>query len=253
MDCSPSRLLCPWHFPGKNTGVGCHFLLQRIFLTQGLNLCLSINLTFIPILGSLSSLKFEFSLFFVVIIPIQSNKITYLLLIIKNNTCHNNAISLLQGIYKVVVENHLIVTCTYMAQMVKNPLSRQETWIGKITGLGRSQQWQPTTVFLPGEPHGQRCLAGYSPWGCKELDTTEQLLTAQHKIYIVQFSSVTQLCLTLSDPMNRSTPGIPVHHQLQEFTQTHVHQVGDAIQPSHPLLSPSPPAHNPSQQQGLFQ
>ena len=57
----------------------------------------------------------------------------------------------------------------------------------------------------------------------------------------------------MSDPMNRSTPGLPVHHQLPEFTQTHVHQVGDAIQPSHPLSSPSPPASNPSQHQGLFQ
>ena len=68
----------------------------------------------------------------------------------------------------------------------------------------------------------------------------------------VQFSSVTQSCPTLCDPMNRSTPGLPVHHQLPEFTQTHMHQVGDAIQPSHPLLSPSPPAPNPSQHQSLF-
>ena len=63
----------------------------------------------------------------------------------------------------------------------------------------------------------------------------------------VQFSSVTQLCLTLWDPMNHSTPGLPVHHQLQEFIETHAHQVSDAIQPSHPLSSPSPPAPNPSQ------
>ena len=69
----------------------------------------------------------------------------------------------------------------------------------------------------------------------------------------VQFSSVAQSCLTLCDPMNRSTPGLPVHHQLMEFTQTHVHRVGDAIQPSHPLSSPSPPAPNPSQHQSLFQ
>ena len=69
----------------------------------------------------------------------------------------------------------------------------------------------------------------------------------------IQFSSVTQSCLTLCDPMNRSTPGLPVHHQLLEFTQTHVHRVGDAIQPSHPLLSPFPPAPNPSQHLGLFQ
>ena len=68
-----------------------------------------------------------------------------------------------------------------------------------------------------------------------------------------QFSSVAQLCPTLCNPMNPSTPGLPVHHQLPEFIQTHVHRVGDAIQPSHSLLSPSPPAPNPSQNQSLFQ
>ena len=69
----------------------------------------------------------------------------------------------------------------------------------------------------------------------------------------VQLSSVTQSCPTLCDPMNWSTPGLPVHHQLSEFTQTHVHRVGDVMQPSHPLLFPSPPASNPSQHQSLFQ
>ena len=63
----------------------------------------------------------------------------------------------------------------------------------------------------------------------------------------VQFSSVTQSCPTLCDPMNCSMPALPIHHQLPEFTQTHVHQIGDAIQPSHPLTSPSLPAPNPSQ------
>ena len=67
------------------------------------------------------------------------------------------------------------------------------------------------------------------------------------------FSSVAQLCPTLCNPMNHSTPGLPVHHQLLEFTQTNAHQVSDAIQPSRPLSSPSPPAPNPSQHQGLFQ
>ena len=66
-------------------------------------------------------------------------------------------------------------------------------------------------------------------------------------------SSVTQSCPTLCDPMDCSTPGFPVHHQLLELTQTHVYQVSDAIQPSHPLSSPSPPAFNLSQHQGLFQ
>ena len=77
--------------------------------------------------------------------------------------------------------------------------------------------------------------------------------TDQNVPLLFQFSSVAQSCPTLFDPMNRSTPGLPVHHQLPEFTQTHVHQVSDAIQPSHPLSSPSPPAPSPSQQQSLFQ
>ena len=124
----PTRLLGPWDFLGESTGLGCHFLLQGIFLTQGSN---------------------------------------------------------------------------------------------------------------PGLPHCRQTLYHLShqgsPYNC------------------IQFSSVVQSCLTLCDPMNRSTPGLPIHHQLPEFTQTHVHRVGDAIQPSHPLSSPSPPALNLSQHQGLFQ
>ena len=72
-------------------------------------------------------------------------------------------------------------------------------------------------------------------------------------IYSVQFSSAAQSCPTVCDPMNRSSPGLPVHHKLPEFTQTHAYRVGDAIQSSHALSSPSPPAPNPSQHQGLFQ
>ena len=71
------------------------------------------------------------------------------------------------------------------------------------------------------------------------LNTKQVWLT--YRVNLYQFSSVAQLCPTLCDPMNPSTPGLPVHHQLPEFTQTHVHRVGDAIQPSHPLSSPSPP------------
>ena len=69
---------------------------------------------------------------------------------------------------------------------------------------------------------------------------------------LLQFSSVTQSCPTLCDPMNHSRPGFPVHHQLPGFTQTHAHWVGDAIQPSHPLSFPSPPIFNLSQHQGFF-
>ena len=74
-----------------------------------------------------------------------------------------------------------------------------------------------------------------------------------HTLWIFQFSSVTQLCPTLCDPIDCSMPGFTVPYQLPELTQTHVHRVGDAIQPAHPLLSPSPPTFNFSQHQGLFQ
>ena len=79
------------------------------------------------------------------------------------------------------------------------------------------------------------------------------LPTKVHLVSSVQFSSIAQSCLTLCNPMNCSTPGLPVHHQFPESTQTYVHRVNDAIQPSHPLSSPSPPALNLSQNQGLFQ
>ena len=76
--------------------------------------------------------------------------------------------------------------------------------------------------------------------------------TPSHHFNTLQFSSVAQSCPTICDLMNCSTPGLPVHHQIPESTQTHVHPVGDAIQPSHPLSSPSPPAPNSSQHHGLF-
>ena len=85
------------------------------------------------------------------------------------------------------------------------------------------------------------------------LNIQKTKVMASSPISSVQFSSVVQSCLTLCDPMNRSTPGLPVHHHLLEFTQTDVHRVHDAIQPSHPQSSPSPPAPNPSQHQSLFQ
>ena len=86
-----------------------------------------------------------------------------------------------------------------------------------------------------------------------KLNIEKTKITAPEPISSVQLSSVAQSCPTLCDPMNRSTPGLPLHHQLPEFTQTHVHRVGDAIQPSHPKSSPSPPAPNPSQHQSPFQ
>ena len=146
---------------------------------------------------------------------------------------------------------------------------RFNPWVEKIPWR---RKWQLTPVFLSGKPHGQSILVGYSPWGQKQSDTTYRLnnnksylrwwlgllkcyspfLTISHECGSLQFSSVAQPCPTLCNPMNhRCAPGLPVHHQLPEFTQTHVHRVGDAIQPSHPLLFPSP-ALNPSQHQSLF-
>ena len=86
-----------------------------------------------------------------------------------------------------------------------------------------------------------------------ENETNGESSMEAYTLSSVQSSSVTQLCLTLCDSMNRSTPGLSVHHQLLEFTQTRVHPVSDSIQPSHPLSSLSPPAPNPSQHQSLFQ
>ena len=143
----PTRLPHPWDSPYKNTGVGCHFLLQ----------CMQVKV-----------------------------KVTSL-----------SRVRLLATPW----------TAAYQAPPSMG-FSRQEYWSG---------------VPLP------------SPY------------------IIIQFSSAAQLCRTLCDPMNRSTPGLPVHHQLPEFTQTHVHRVSDAIQPSHQLSSPSPPAPNPSQHESLSQ
>ena len=131
-----------------------------------------------------------------------------------------------------------------------------------IPGLGLNFQvpWRraphPTLLFLPGESHGQRSLVAYSPWGWKESEWSNDwnYLAHTYIIYIVHIGSDQSFSrVRLCYPMNRSMPGLPVHHQLPEFTRTHVHRVSDAIQPSHPLSSPSPPTPNPSQHQSLFQ
>ena len=112
--------------------------------------------------------------------------------------------------------------------------------------------------FFPGCVYRNLLRVSYGSRHSGHISEQNKVFTP-HKVYTflcelwVQFSSVTQSCPTLCDPMNHSTPGLPVHHQLLEFTQTHVHRVCDAIQPSHPLSSPSLPAPNPSQHQSLFQ
>ena len=102
-----------------------------------------------------------------------------------------------------------------------------------------SSQWCHPTISSSVIPFSS-CLQSFPASGSFPMSSSHQ------------FSSVTQSCPTLCDPMNRSTPGLPVHHQLPESTQTHVRCVSDAIQPSHPLSSPSPPALSLSQHQGLF-
>ena len=106
--------------------------------------------------------------------------------------------------------------------------------------------------LLPG--HGEKCIHVVSSPALTSLTHPVVMWRGQETFglhFNSQFSSVAQSCPTLWDPMNSSTPDLPVHHQHLEFTQTHVHRVSDAIQPSHPLSSPSPPALNPSQHHSL--
>ena len=121
------------------------------------------------------------------------------------------------------------------------------------------REWQPTPVFLAGVFHGQRSLVGYSSWGHQESNTTEWLTLSLSYVYkfvihslsrSTEFFSVHFSHSVVSDsswPHDCSMPGFPVLHQLLELVQTHVHRVSDSIQPSHSLLSPSPPAFNLSQ------
>ena len=125
-------------------------------------------------------------------------------------------------------------------------------------------QWCPTLCdpmnhSMPGLPVHHQLLEftqTHVHWVSDAIQPSHSLLSPSPPTLNLSqcyFSSVAQLCPTLCNPMNRSMPGLPVHHQLPEFTQTHVHWVRDAIQPSHPLSSPSPPAFNLPQRQGLFQ
>ena len=132
-------------------------------------------------------------------------------------------------------------------------LYRQEYWSGvplpsPMTSLDSMLKSTDTTllikVYLAKATVLSVVIYGCESWTVKK---AERLLAS------VQFSSVTQSCPTLCNPMNCSTPGLPVHHHLLELTQTHVHQARDAIQPSHPRSSPSPPAPNTSQHQSLCQ
>ena len=142
--------------------------------------------------------------------------------------------------------------------MYLHPRETQE-----LTGRGyvmpKSRNLPITTRELISDAKAREFLLPSSSWGSHWYGRSgyrEEPQVLDYIAYIgssVQFSSVAQSCPTLCDTMNCSTPGLPVHHQLPEFTQTHVHWVSDAIEPSHPGLSPSSPAPNPSQHQSLFQ
>ena len=120
------------------------------------------------------------------------------------------------------------------------------------TGFSRQEYWSGLPLPSP----GYLLLSGIEPVSpALQADSLPSEPPGKpnhiHQFSSAQFISIAQSCPALCNPMNRSTPGLPVHHQFLEFTQTHVHRVGDAIQPSHPLSSPSPPAPNPSQHQSL--
>ena len=135
-----------------------------------------------------------------------------------------NLLSLLQGIFPTQGSNPGLLHCRQIIYQLSHKGSpRILDWVPYP--FSRVSSW-------PRNPALQADTLPTELWG--------------KPIFTYQFSSVTQSCLTGCDPMNRSTPGLPVHQKLPEFTQTHVHRVGDAIQPSHPLSSPSPPAPNPS-------
>ena len=139
-----------------------------------------------------------------------------------------------------------------------------------VHGIFQGRILEQVVISFPRGSSGPRnqthvsCVSCIGRWILYHCATWEAPLSLGHPLkegsgsyfgfHFMCFSSVQSLShVRLCDPMNCSTPGLPVHHQLLEFTQTHIHRVGDAIQPSHPLSSPSPPAPNPSQHQSLFQ
>ena len=146
------------------------------------------------------------------------------------------------------ITNSLDMSLRKLRKMVQN----REYWHTAVHGVAKSLTWLSNCTATC----KIKCSEFFTLLTDYSVHLSSEIRKAglhQSKTTSVQFSSVAQSCPTLCDPMNRSTPGLPVHHQLPEFTQTHAHQIGDAIQPSHPLSSPSPPAPNPSQHQGLFQ
>ena len=147
--------------------------------------------------------------------------------------------------------HHLSFKCNHtLAQMVKNLPAVQETWVWSLGWEDPLEKEMATHSSILAwkiprteEPGGLQSMGSQRVRRDWVTNTKKRSLFTTGSIscnffYIVQFSSVTQSCPTLCNPMNHSTPGLPVHHQLPEFTQTHVHRVSDANQPSHPLSIP---------------
>ena len=256
----PTRLLCPWNFASKNVKMGCHALPQGIFLGQGLNLCLvslalhaeSLQLSHlgnpvcIDITISESIWLIVLIICSIALLVLPTCFITYSKIDVKISDLEffdtfvklclpdrwkNFTLILFLKVYFISLYSSHIRT-SLVALMVKN-LPTMQGELSSVPGLGRS----------PGEGNGNPLQ-----YSCLEnsMDRGAWRTT-------VSVSSVACSCPALCNPMNYSIPGFPVHHQLPGFTQTHVHRIGDAIQPSHPLSSTSLPTFTLSQHQGLFQ
>ena len=139
----------------------------------------------------------------------------------------------------------------YYMEWSKLERRKQRSYINAYIRL--LERWYWWTYLQGGNGETDIRTDLWTQWGKERVGWIQRVVECICWNIYIQFSSVAQSCPTLCDPMTSSIPGLPVHHQLPEFTQIHVHQVRDAIQPSHPQSSPSPPAPNPSQHQSLFQ
>ena len=196
IDCSPPGSSVLGDSPGKNTGVGCHVLLQGIFTTQGL------NSGFPHCRWTLYHLSHQGS-------PRILNWIAY-------PFSSGSSLHCRQSLYQLSYHKESLQFNN------KDTTNQMKQWAKDLNENFSKEDIQMSIK------HMKRCSRSS-----------------------VQFSSVPQSCLTLCDPMDCSMPGLPVHHQLPELFKTHVHQVSDAIQPSHSLSSPSPPPFNLSQHQSF--
>ena len=145
------------------------------------------------------------------------------------------------------IQGLLALRCYHQCHIFVGPSS------GELPGLSPRLLWRKDASGKSLSVQTRQVLCSHLlHWSDFRIEETE-IQWKERSCYRSQFSSVAQLCPPLCNPMDWSTPGFPVQHQLPELVQTHIHWVGDAIQPSHPLSSPSPPAFNLSQHQGLFQ